>query len=101
MYKNRVKKTENFLKFEFSAEFLPSKDIKEHKFQKYLCHSISIHTHVLPNNKQYLHEEKYCESMNEDYKHFRLYRGSLFSLFFLFCSIKKSSRREKMKIIQN
>lgn len=53
MYKNRVKKTENFLKFEFSAEFLPSKDIKEHKFQKYLCHSISIHTHVLPTNKQY------------------------------------------------
>ena len=82
--------------FEFSAEFPCSQDIiKEQKFQINFCHSIFIHTLVLPINKQYyIYEEKILWKY-EDYKHFRLYRGSLFSLFFLFCSIKKSSRREK------
>ena len=81
--------------FEFSAEFPRSQDIiKEHKFQKYFCHSIFIHTLVLPINKQYYMRKKYCESM-KIISILDFIEALYFHCFFLFCSIKKSSRREK------
>ena len=81
--------------FEVSAEFPCSQDIiKEQKFQINFCHSIFIHTLVLPINKQYYMRKKYCESM-KIISILDFIEALYFHCFFLFCSIKKSSRREK------
>ena len=87
--------------FEFSAEFPRSQDIiKEHKFQKYFCHSILIHTLVLPINKQYYMRIKYCESM-KIISILDFIEALYFHCFFCFVLSKNHREEKKMKIIQN